>query len=231
MKAPDHHDESWDERLVHSAQGYVSRAWRVSQRETLHQARRYSAFVRFMKRALPLAAAGLTLAVIAFALVPRRPGNVAVTFERLGTVENDRAMLNPRLTGTSDDGLPFVVRAESAVQESPAAPMVRLNKVTAEMTLKDGAMLHLSAAQGRVNTRTRALDLTGGIRFSASDGYSAQTATASADLNTGMVKGTSPVRAESKFGTLTANGFAFDKQTRRLRFDGDVHMLLYGSPQ
>ena len=49
--------DGWDTRLVHSAQGYVARAWRTQrQRETIDQAERYSTFVRIMKRALPLAA-------------------------------------------------------------------------------------------------------------------------------------------------------------------------------
>jgi lipopolysaccharide export system protein LptC len=221
--------ERWDDRLVHSAQGYVARAFRVSQREALHQARRYSTIVRFLKRALPLAALALILAVVGFALQPREAERVSMTFERMGQLDNDLAMVNPRLTGTDDKGLPFIVSAASAVQEGPGSGRVRLNDIRAEMTLDDGTLVHVTAAQGLVDTGARQLDVTGGIKFSSADGYVAETSSARADLRTGIVTGNEPVKASGKFGELTANGFTFDKDTKKLRFDGNVRMRVSGA--
>ena len=55
-------------------------------------------FVTIMKRALLLAALALIAAVIAYSLQPREQGRVAMTFEHLGRVANDLAMIKPRLT-------------------------------------------------------------------------------------------------------------------------------------
>jgi lipopolysaccharide export system protein LptC len=221
--------ERWDDRLVHGAQGYVARAWRVSQREALHQARRYSSFVKFLKRALPLAALCLALAVVAYALRPRDTGRVTMTFETMSRVDNDLAMVNPRLTGTDDRGLPFSVSAASAVQEGAGSGRVRLSDIRAEMTLDDGTLVHVTAAQGLIDAAARQLDITGGIRFASADGYVAETASATADLRTGIVTGKEHVKATGKFGELTANSFTFDKNTKKLRFDGEVRMQLSGA--
>jgi lipopolysaccharide export system protein LptC len=221
--------ERWDDRLVHSAQGYVARAWRASQREALTQARRYSTFVKILKRALPLAALGLALAVVAFALRPRETERVTITFERTNQLDNDLTMVNPRLTGTDDKGLPFIVSAASAVQEGQGSGRVRLTDIRAEMTLDDGTLVHVTAAQGVVDTGTRQLDVTGGIKFASADGYVAETQSAKADLRTGIVSGTEPVRATGKFGELTANSFTFDKDTKKLRFDGKVRVQMSGA--
>jgi lipopolysaccharide export system protein LptC len=221
--------ERWDDRLVHSAQGYVARAWRGSQREALHQARRYSNFVRFLKRALPLAALALALAVVGFALQPRESRRATMTFERMGQLDNDLAMVNPRLTGTDDKGLPFIVSAARAVQEAPGSGRVRLTDIRAEMTLDDGTLVHVTAAEGLVDTGARQLEVTGGIKFSSADGYVAETASANADLRTGIVSGKQAVKASGKFGTLTANGFTFDKDTKKLRFEGQVRMNVSGA--
>src|SRR6476469_8315020 len=51
-------------------------------------------------------------------LAARDSNQMALTFERMGSIENDLAMVMPRLTGTGDDGFPFVVTAATAVQES-----------------------------------------------------------------------------------------------------------------
>jgi hypothetical protein len=156
---------------------------------------------------------------------------MAVTFERIGSLEGDRAMIRPQLTGISDDGLPFMIAADSAVQIGASAEQVRLVNVRAELTLKDGTALNFAAPEGVIDTRAQALDLSGGIRFGETDGYSAETAAARADLKAGIVHGESPVQAQSALGTLTADGFTFDKNTHRLRFDGSVHMLVYGVSQ
>jgi lipopolysaccharide export system protein LptC len=224
-------NDRWDGRLVHSAQGYVARAWRHGdrQRETLDQAERYSTFVRVMKRALPLAALALALAVLGYALQPRDAGKVSMTFERIGTIENDLAMVNPKLTGTDDKGLPFTVTAAQAVQEGRGAERVRLEDIRAELSLEDGTVLNITAAKGVVDTRARQLDISGGIRFVSADGFTAETETAKADLKTGIVSGTVPVTADSKFGRVTAQGFSFEKDTKKLQFRGNVRMLVSGA--
>ena len=216
------------DRLVTGAQDYMTRAW-GSQRESLHRAHRYSAFVRIMKRALPLAAVALFVAVLAYALKPRELGRVTMTFERMGTIEDDLAMVNPRLTGTDNQGMPFTVSAASAVQEGRAAENVRLKDIRAEMSLADGSLLHVTAADGLIDTRAGQMNVSGGIRFISADGYVAETATAKADFKTGTVSGTSAVTATSKFGRLTANSFTFDRESKTLRFDGQVRMLVNGA--
>jgi lipopolysaccharide export system protein LptC len=138
-------------------------------------------------------------------------------------------MLNPQLTGTDDQGLPFTVRAASAVQEGAAADLVRLRDIQAEMMLEDGSPLRVTAAEGLVDTRARRMDVSGGIRFTSADGYVAETERARADFRTGIVSGNAPVTATGKMGRLTANSFTFDKETKKLRFDGRVRMLVNGA--
>ena len=85
-----------------------SRDWGSRRRATAREAERYSRFVTIMKRALPLAAAALVATVLVYALQPRqeRSAHVAMTFQRLGIVNDDLAMLKPRLTGADDQGDP-----------------------------------------------------------------------------------------------------------------------------
>ena len=219
-----------NERPMDKTPSPVVRNWRMTPRETLHQARRYSAFVRIMKRALPLAVLGLGIAVLVYVLQPREVGRIAMTFETVSTIENDLTMLRPRLTGTDDDGMPFIVTAASAVEED-LTERVRLEDVQAELTLRDGTLLLLSAVRGVVDRRTSRLEISGGIEMTVPGGYVAHTANANADLRTGIVLGNSPVTAESKFGRLTAERFSFDKDTQQLLFLGDVHMLINGTAQ
>jgi lipopolysaccharide export system protein LptC len=206
---------------------YRALQFRINPRETLDKIRRYSIFVTVMKGALPAAALGLGVAVLVYAVQPRDVNRIALTFERMGTVENDLAMVMPRLTGIDDDGFPFVVTAATAVQESRGSDRVRLEDVIADITLREGK-LHVEAAQGVVDTRQHLLDVSGGIRLTSEDGYDARTPAAKADLKAGTVRGENGIEATGAFGRITAERFSMNRATRQLRFTGNVRMLLNG---
>ena len=208
---------------------YRAREWRISPRATLLSARRYSVFVKFMKGALPMAALALGIAVLVYAIQPRDTSRLAMTFERLGRVEGDLAMIKPRLSGVDDDGMPFVVTASKATQEARGSDRVRLEDVAAEVSLKDGTALHVTAAQGVVDTKTHVLEVSGGMRLLSEDGYDVRTATAVADLRAGTVHGERGIDARGNFGHITAQRFALNRETRQLQFSGNVHMVINGS--
>ena len=212
-----------------SGVSYRALQFRISPRETLSTIRRYSIFVAVMKRALPTAALALGVAVLVYTLQPRDANQMALTFEKMGKVENDLAMVMPRLTGVDDDGFPFVVTAASAVQESRGSDVVRLEDVTADITLSEGK-LHVEAARGVVDTRQHLLDVSGGIRLTSDDGYDARTPAAKADLKAGTVRGENGIEATGAFGRITADRFTMNRTTRQLRFSGNVRMLLNGVP-
>lgn len=222
-------ETSLQRRFKRPVDGYVAGAGQAQPRETLHQARRYSAFVRFMKRILPLVALVLAIAVLGYAVQPRDSGQLAMSFERMGAIENDLAMINPRLTGTDDNGLPFVVTATSAVQLGPTSERVRLENVNADLVLEDGTELNVIAAQGVIDNQTQTLDIYGGIELSTADGYTAETESARADLRQGIVQGDTPVTAQGAMGILTAQSFTFERSSGMLHFAGDVRMQVSGS--
>jgi LPS export ABC transporter protein LptC len=127
--------------------------------------------------------------------------------------------------------LPFVVTASSAVQLGPSVERVRLENVNADLVLKGGTELNVIAAQGVIDNETQTLDFYGGIRLSTADGYTAETDSAHADLRRGVVRGESPVAASGPIGSLTAEGFTFERSSEMLYFTGDVRMMISGSAQ
>src|SRR3569623_2774749 len=87
--------------------------WAARARSTAMEALRYTHFVAVMKRALPAAAFAVIAAVLAFFFVARQPSKFSMTYEMLSSIENDLAMIKPRLTGADADGNPFVITAEA----------------------------------------------------------------------------------------------------------------------
>ena len=171
-----------------------------------------------------IAAAAVILAVLFYSLQPRDTEHMAMTFERIGNIANDLAMIKPRLTGTDSDGNPFVVTADSAVQLGSNSRRARLSNVEADMTLKDGGWLTMTATSGLLDatpslpgvgqvkkkgvpTKRGSLSLSGDVAVFSDTGYEIHTDRADIDLTSGQVTGPHPVRGQGPLGTMRADSF------------------------
>ncbi len=198
-------------------------------RTTMTDAQRYTRFVTIAKRALLLAALALIAAVLAYSLQPRENNRVAMTFERMGKVSNDLAMIKPKLTGTDDDGNPFTVTADSAVQDGRNSRRARLNNVEADMTLKDSGWLSATAQSGLVDAMAKKLALWGDISVYSDSGYELHTDSVNVDLANGLVRGDHAVNGQGPVGTLAADHFRVDRQKRRIYLIGNVQMTVFAA--
>ncbi len=204
---------------------YRARQFRFVARATLAGARRYSVFVRIMKGALPLTALGLTIVVLVYVLQPP-PARIQMTFQRLAQIADDLAMDKPRLSGTDNDGQPFVISASRAVPENRSPDRIRMQEIVADFSLKDGTGIHVTAGSGLIDTKTRVMQMSGGIHMTAQNGYDAKAPSAVADLRAGTVHGESGISANGAFGQITAQRFAMNRTSRQLHFWGEVKMVL-----
>ena len=205
-----------------------ARDWGGRRRATPRQAERYSRFVTIMKRALPLAAAALVAAVLLYALQPRQEknGRVAMTFQRLGIVNDDLAMLKPRLTGADDEGDPYLVTADEAVQDRNNAKRATLRNVQADVTLKDGSWMSTIAPRGLLDAKKRLLALDGMIAVYSDSGYELHTTAAKIDMRNSTIVGNRPANGQGPFGIFRADRFKLDRHSRQVYLYGNVRMSI-----
>ena len=64
------------------------------------------------------------------------------------------------------------------------------------------------------------------MRLTSQDGYDAKTQSAVADLKAGTVHGEHGIDAQGSMGHITADRFALNRETRQLKFDGNVRMII-----
>ena len=108
--------------------------WSARARSTALDALRYTQFVAFMKRALPVAAFAVISAVVGYFLFARQTAKVTMGYEKLSRLQDDLAMVKPHLTGQDAKGNPFVITADKAVQDSRNPKFARLTRVEADFT-------------------------------------------------------------------------------------------------
>lgn len=203
--------------------------WSARARSTAMEALRYTQFVGVMKRALPAAAFAVIAAVLAFFFVARQPSKFSMTYEKLGSIENDLAMIKPRLTGADGNGNPFVITAEAAIQDAQNPKRARLRKIEADLTTDKNGWINANAANGVVDMKAGSLEMGGGINVFSDAGYTLHSQAASVDLNKGIVHGHSEVTGQGPMGTMRADRFHYDRDSHQLSLDGHVKMTLIGN--
>jgi len=167
-------------------------------------------------------------AVLAFFFVQRMPRQLQMTYERLGRIENDLTMVKPRLAGADAKGNPFVITADSAVQDAHNPKKASLKNLEADLTVDKGNWINARARAGMVDMDSGALELRGGIAVFTATGYELHTASASANLKQNVIHGHETVTGQGPQGTLRADEFHADRATNLLTLSGHVQMTLLG---
>lgn len=179
--------------------------------------------VRFLARALP---AGIGVVAAVMILVPLSPRNevsflldrnkVAVTPERIHV---DKAMYR----GEDDEGRPFELTAGSAIQPTPAQPVLQLEDLMARIQLNDGPAA-LEAPGGSYNFDTSHVTVPGEVNFSAADGYRMITQNVEVDLKTRRLTGSGGVSGLVPAGTFAANRISADLGERTVTLEGNARL-------
>jgi len=203
--------------------------WSARIRTTTVEAVRYSRYVALMKRLLSLGAFLTIAAVLAFFFVQRMPRQLQMSYERLGRIENDLTMVKPRLAGADAKGNPFVITADSAIQDARNPKRASLKNLEADLAIDKQNWINARAKAGMVDMNTGQLELNGGIDVFTATGYELHSSSASANLKQNVIHGHEPVTGQGPDGTLRADEFHADRDTNILTLSGHVHMTLVGA--
>jgi len=211
---------------AHSDEAHTRGDWSARVRSSSMDALRYTQFVGVMKRALPAAAFAVVAAVLAFFFVARQPSKLSMTYARMEAIKNDLTMIKPHLTGVDAKGHPFVITAETAVQDIKNPKRAKLRHVEADLTTDQNGWLNTIATGGVVDMLAGNLALNGGIDIYSDSGYSFHTQAAWVDMKKDLTWGNSTVTGQGPMGTLRADRFHYDGRVHQITFIGNVHMTV-----
>ncbi len=138
-------------------------------------------------------------------------------------------MDNARYVGTDDNRQPYSVTADLARVVSERSGVVDLELPKADLTLKDGSWLVLSARTGRYQRRENILNLDNEVNLFHDSGYEMSTNQLSVNLKAGSAEGHTPVSGHGPFGELKAQGLKLTEKGRVIFFTGPAHLTLYTS--
>jgi len=199
----------------------------AAKRRTPHAGGGYSKFVAWMKMGLPFLALGLIALVIAWPRLKTDAGfRIGFASVRLsGTAQP--GMDNARYVGTDEKQQPFSITADLARIISERKGLIALELPKADLTLKDGTWLVLTADTGRYARDPATLDLQGAVNLFHDAGYEIATEHLMVHLKTGKAEGDRPLTGHGPFGELKAQGLKLIDKGRIIYFTGPAQLILF----
>jgi lipopolysaccharide export system protein LptC len=179
--------------------------------------------VGFLKILLPLGV-GVVLAYLLLSPLSKTKENsflldknkVEVAHERLKTQSAE-------YRGLDDQGRPFTVQAQRAVQPTAAAPLVNVNGMAAQLQMKEGPAT-VNADQGQYNIDKQQMQVQGPVHVKAANGYRLETRDVNIDLNTHKVTGSNGVEGTTNVGTFRADNMTSDIRNKSVVLTGRAHL-------
>lgn len=137
---------------------------------------------------------------------------------------------NPRFAGHTEDGLPYVIRAETAEPEGAVPDRIQLTRPDGELTLANGVQVTGRAAAGMLLRKADKLLFFGGATFETSEGYRFETRRVMLDFGARTVTSRHRVRGEGPAGSIEAARMEIelgpeDRRDRRIFFHDDVRVI------
>lgn len=121
--------------------------------------------------------------------------------------------------GADDEGRPFLLRGESAVQKSSANPVVELDQLTGQISLRNG-VASINSERGFFNMKTNDVAFPGAVEMAIGDKYRLSTSGIAVDLKGKRGYSENPVTGTIPLGRFSANRMTMDLESRTIVLEG-----------
>jgi len=177
--------------------------------------------IRLLKILLPMLI-GILAAYLAIA--PLQKGK-EISFlldkNKVDVAQERMRIREARYRGQDDQGRPFTISADSAVQETSREQIVDVRDMTASITLEDGPAT-LQANRGHYHLERELVDVIGPLLFTAAEGYRILTRDVIVNLNSRTLVSRGRVEGRTPLGTFWGDRLIAHLPTKRVLLNGDV---------
>ena len=195
--------------------------------------KRHTTFVKLVKYFLPVVAFGVMILIILWPQL--RPDNLkfSVGFTSQNVIDaSDPAMISPRYVGTDKEHQPFAITADlartlQAKGTKDLDNLVELEMPKADLSVKNGSWLALSADKGLYARSRSELALEGSVILYHDSGYEFLTEKAKVYLDRSIAESNVSIRGQGPFGNVEAQGFRFVEKGKIIYFIGKSKVVMF----
>ena len=216
-------DSAYDNSSQQPGTGWMGD--RVAREKAYRSARRHSVLVRMLRFLLP-ASGVLALVVLSVLSWVSTPVPYVITAVDKYVSLDGIVMDRPTLTGFDKQNRRYRVSAEQAVQNITTPNQIRLNDISAEVTLPDQGSATITAGGGDYDNSRNTLKLLGGITVESTLGCRVSMKNAEINLQAGSLVSKNPVTIRYQDSEITGNTMTVSDGGKVIVLEGRVQSSL-----
>ena len=188
--------------------------------------RLWNSFVIVMRITLPAIAIIFTISALSWPFLQQQ--EVSFTLSREEVAKSDGVVLMQNLVyvGTLDNMQVFRLEAEEGLQDSPAAPRIKLAAIKASMELPEGVKVSFQAGQGIYETKGEILSIAETVTLQTTNGYQLSMNGAVVNIKEQTAVGKGPIVGVTPIGELTAGHVEILAEDQEAKFSGGVRLKI-----
>ena len=194
------------------------------------RARRRSGRVRLLRKAIVSVFTTVVAIVVIAIFNPFATKFEGLSFTGLSVNGTKLTMKSPKITGFRNDGQPYSVTAEKALQDIKNPTTVELQRLTGDVGMAGGETMRISADSGVYDTLAQRMRLSGNVRMSNAR-FDVRLRTADVDFRIGSYESDDPVEIHLGEQTTVFSDRATARNNgQQLTFEGHVRTRMNSPP-
>ncbi len=185
-------------------------------------AKRHTAFVRILRKALPVFAMLVLASYFISTRLSVSVGDVTASISGIEVADGNLRMINPKLKGADKKNGAYVIGADYADQDVKNPNIIKLHAIKADLSTTDGNWSRMEAMRGVFNSKVERLVMQEKITVATSSGVTGELKHASLDMKTQTLRSHQPVTFILTNGSVKANAMTLESGKHTLTFRGKV---------
>lgn len=185
----------------------------------------YDRLIKFLRLALPLSI-GVMAAILLFSPFTQRSEiSFLLAKDKVEVAKERMRVSSAEYRGQDNKGQPFALIAGSAVQQSSAEPVVRLQDLSAAIQL-DAGPATLAAKNGSYHLDREQVDVPGLVQLRTNQGYIIDVTNVAIDMKNRTMAGQGGVQGLLNVGRFSANAVKADLDARTIMLTGNARLRI-----
>ncbi len=186
----------------------------------------WSKFVIIMRGVLPAIAIIFGVSALSWPFLQEQEVSFTLSREEVAKSDGVVVMQDLVYVGTLDNMQIFRLEAREGLQDSPAAPRIKLTTIKASMDLPDDVKVSFQAGQGIYETKLEILTVTEMVTLTTSNGYQLNMNGAVVNIKEQTAIGKGPITGITPVGTLSAGRVEIMADDQEAKFSEGVKLRI-----
>jgi len=177
-----------------------------------------------LKKLCPIMTLIVFLSLVLYPILASRENSFTLAIDKLSIRDEKAKLIKPSYVDVDRNNNPINITAATATREENKNNNYFFTDLIAQMSLPTGEAIEVNANNGKLNTSSQVMDLSGEIIITSQAGFLLRSTQATFLISEKIAFGKNGVSGIAPFGNFNANDFNADVEKETIILEGNVRI-------